>query len=232
MKTLKLFILTGFFAALCPSTKAQDFIIDKEGEAIACKVVSQTNTDVVYKTPDGKVLLFPKANILTVQYGTPTVTDYAALNAQAKAAAAQAQSSGNAVKEEKKAGATPIPTVIPDRKPITRKGTKYYVDGVRIKNKELTKLIEASDCAEAKRLMKKSRNAGRLNMFGAAFMGAGVGVGVATINGYDQTTPIIAGGVAVVGLTTVIVTSAVKNKRIRQAVEAYNGTAAPTGAGK
>jgi hypothetical protein len=213
MKNLICFIIIICMAA---SAIGQDIVIDKEGETTPCKVISVTESEVVFRKEDNSLSSLPKSDILLIQYANGKKETFPMKEALAAAPSKSEPESVVAAKS-----VSPVKTIGVDSIEVRKK--KFYINGVEVKEKQVREIIANSNCEEALKTLKSRKGNKAFKLLGAGFLGAGVGYGVVNlVSEGESIQTIIAGGVAVFGLSAMIISSSAMAKKLRTAARQYN----------
>lgn len=215
MKNLICFI-TAIFTISCAI--AQDIIIDKEGETTKCKVISITETEVVFRKVDNSLSSLPKSSVMMISYADGRKQTFKAEEAMVIVAIP----AETEVKTIATQNSTPVRAAAADSIEVRKK--KFYLNGKQIKEKEVREIISNSSCEEALKTLKSRKGNKAFNFIGAGLLGGGIGVVAVTISDFDTNSiPVIIGGAAAAfGLTAMLISSSAMAKKLRTATRQYN----------
>lgn len=214
-------LLCALFISL--TSFAQDVIIDNEGETIDCTVLAVNQTAIVYRQGE-KAVSLPKSKAMMIYYGNGKQEVF---NKKEQPAKPETATIATVKAPEQKTNVAPdskaIPAaVIPATDTITSKKGDYYLGDRKIKNKELFKLINDSNCEEAKAMLKKRKGANFVTAMGFVIQGAALGYGALSLADGDDSGLLAGAAGMAAGTTFVIIGASSKKNKIRKAVELYN----------
>lgn len=218
MKTIIKLPIILFALLLSLTSMAQDVIIDTEGETIDCTVLTVNQTAVVYRK-DNKAVSLPKSKVMIIYYGNGTQEVFNKEEQPAK------KETVVAVIPETKTLASVAPatkSVIPATDTITRKRSTYYLGDKKLAKKELYKLINDSNCEDAKVMLKKRKGGNFVTVMGLVAEAAGAASVVIALSDGADDTALLGGSAVLGGLTFVLIGNSIKNSKVRKAVVLYN----------
>ncbi len=193
---------------MAASATPQDILINNDGDALNCKVVSTTTTEVVFSVPKSEILMIQYADGKKQTFSMEEVKSVADVS--------------NNITPAKVETIAPLKATGVDTIEIRKKD--FYLNGVKIKEKEVREIISKSNCETALKTLKSRKGNKAFNLIGAAFLGGGVGVVAVTFSDFDSdSTPVIIGGAAAAfGLTAMLISSSAMSKKLRLAARQYN----------